>query len=109
MALLEPADTAIIAQNGVSGGRMAEIARRTGAGVRLVPVGWGKPVDPEAVRASILEAPQAKLLAFVDADTSTAVRSDAAALCALAREAGMLSVVDTVTGLGGIPVLVDEW
>lgn len=109
VTLLEPGDTAIIAQNGVFGGRMAEIARRAGAEVRLVSVEWGKPVDPEAVRASILEAPQAKLLAFVHAETSTGVRSDAAALCALAREAGLLSVVDTVTGLGGIPVSVDEW
>lgn len=109
VTLLEPGDTAIIAQNGVFGGRMAEIARRAGAEVRLVSVEWGKPVDPEAVRASILEAPQAKLLAFVHAETSTGVRSDAASLCALAREAGLLSVVDTVTGLGGIPVSVDEW
>ncbi|MDX0404746.1 aminotransferase class V-fold PLP-dependent enzyme [Sinorhizobium medicae] len=109
VTLLEPGDTAIIAQNGVFGGRMAEIARRAGATVQLVCAEWGKPVDPEAVRASMLEAPQAKLLAFVHAETSTGVRSDAAALCALAREAGMLSVVDTVTGLGGIPVLVDDW
>lgn len=78
MTLLEPGDTAIIAQNGVFGGRMAEIAQRAGAEVRLVSVEWGKPVDPEAVRASILEAPQAKLLAFVHAETSTGVRSDAA-------------------------------
>lgn len=109
VTLLEPGDTAIIAQNGVFGGRMAEIARRAGAKVRLVSVEWGKPVDPEAVRASIVDTPQAKLLAFVHAETSTGVWSDAATLCGLAREAGMLSVVDTVTGLGGIPVLVDDW
>ena len=35
-------------------------------------------------------------------------RSDAAALCALARERGALSIVDTVTSLGGIELLVDE-
>jgi alanine-glyoxylate transaminase/serine-glyoxylate transaminase/serine-pyruvate transaminase len=109
VTLLEPGNTAIIAQNGVFGGRMADIARRAGAEVRLVSGEWGKPVDPDAVRAAIREAPEARLLAFVHAETSTGARSDAAALCGLAREAGMLSVVDTVTGLGGIPVLVDEW
>jgi len=35
--------------------------------------------------------------------------SDAAALCKLAREHGALSIVDSVTGLGGIPVEVDAW
>jgi alanine-glyoxylate transaminase / serine-glyoxylate transaminase / serine-pyruvate transaminase len=107
--LLEPGDTVIIAQNGVFGGRMADIARRAGATVELVAGEWGKPVDPEAVRSAIRQAPRAKLLAFVHAETSTGVRSDAAALCALARAAGMLTVVDAVTSLGGIPVLADEW
>jgi alanine-glyoxylate transaminase/serine-glyoxylate transaminase/serine-pyruvate transaminase len=109
VTLLEPGDTAIIAQNGVFGGRMADIARRAGAEVRLVSGEWGKPVDPEAVCAAIRGATHARLLAFVHAETSTGARSDAATLCGLAREVGMLSVVDTVTGLGGIPVLVDEW
>jgi alanine-glyoxylate transaminase/serine-glyoxylate transaminase/serine-pyruvate transaminase len=107
--LLEPGDAAIIAQNGVFGGRMADIARRAGANVELVSGEWGKPVDPEAVRLAIQRVPQAKLLAFVHAETSTGARSDAAALCALARGAGMLTVVDAVTSLGGIPVLADEW
>ncbi len=107
--LLEPGDTAIVAQNGVFGGRMAEIARRAGAEVKLVAGEWGKPVDPDAVHATIKDNPQAKLVAFVHAETSTGARSDAAALCRLANDAGMLSIVDTVTGLGGVPVSVDEW
>jgi len=107
--LLEPGDTAIIAQNGVFGGRMADIARRAGAEVKLVAGEWGKPVDPDAVRAAIRDNPKATLVGFVHAETSTGARSDAAALCGLAQDAGMLSVVDTVTGLGGVPVCVDEW
>ena len=109
VTLLEPGDTAIIAQNGVFGGRMAEIARRAGAEVKLVAGEWGRPVDPHDVRSALAEAPHAKVLAFVHAETSTGALSDAATLCRLAREAGMFSVVDTVTGLGGVPVLVDEW
>lgn len=109
VTLLQPGETAIIAQNGVFGGRMADIARRAGAEVRLVSCEWGKPVDPDAVRAAIRETPRAKLLAFVHAETSTGARSDAETLCSIANEAGMLTVVDTVTGLGGIPVLVDQW
>jgi len=107
--LLEPGDTALIAQNGVFGGRMAEIASRAGANVKLLEFDWGKPVCPEMVAQALADDPQIKVLAFVHAETSTGVRSDAARLCALARNAGVLSVVDTVTGLGGIPVAVDDW
>ncbi|WP_417666314.1 pyridoxal-phosphate-dependent aminotransferase family protein [Roseibium sp.] len=107
--LLEPGDKAIIAQNGVFGGRMAEIARRAGANVVLLSFDWGKPVCPDTVAETVEMHPDAKLLAFVHAETSTGVRSDAARLCRIAHKAGILSVVDTVTGLGGIPVAVDEW
>ncbi len=107
--LLEPGDTAIIAQNGVFGGRMAEIAERAGARVKLISFDWGAPVDPDAIAKAIKCTPDAKVLAFVHAETSTGVCSDAAALCQLARDAGLLTVVDTVTSLGGIPVDVDGW
>jgi alanine-glyoxylate transaminase/serine-glyoxylate transaminase/serine-pyruvate transaminase len=70
---------------------------------------WGTATDLDKVRAAISAHPQAKALAFVHAETSTGVVSDAAALCAMAAEAGMLSIVDTVTGLGGIEVAVDDW
>ena len=53
--------------------------------------------------------PDAKVLAFVHAETSTGVEAPAADLGALARQYGCLSVMDAVTSLGGIPVEVDAW
>jgi alanine-glyoxylate transaminase/serine-glyoxylate transaminase/serine-pyruvate transaminase len=108
MNLLEPGDRAVIAVNGVFGGRMVDMAGRAGATVTVVENTWGEPVDPARVEAALAEGP-AKVLAFVHAETSTGVRSDAAALCALARKHGALSVVDCVTSLGGIVVDVAAW
>ncbi len=108
MNLLEPGDRAVIAINGVFGGRMADMAGRAGATVVTVEHEWGQPVDPARVEAALAEAPT-KLLAFVHAETSTGVRSDAATLCALARKHGALSVVDCVTSLGGIAVDAAAW
>jgi alanine-glyoxylate transaminase/serine-glyoxylate transaminase/serine-pyruvate transaminase len=108
MNLLEPGDRVVVAINGAFGGRMADMADRAGATVVSVDHEWGKPVDPARVADALAEAP-AKVLAFVHAETSTGVRSDAAGLCALAREHGALSVVDCVTSLGGITVDVAAW
>ncbi|WP_337185862.1 alanine--glyoxylate aminotransferase family protein [Phenylobacterium sp.] len=108
MNLLEPGDRAVVAVNGAFGGRMADMADRAGATVTVVESEWGRPVDPARVETALAEAP-AKVLAFVHAETSTGARSDAAALCALARKHGALSVVDCVTSLGGIPVDVAAW
>jgi alanine-glyoxylate transaminase/serine-glyoxylate transaminase/serine-pyruvate transaminase len=107
--LIEPGDTVVVCQNGVFGGRMRENVVRIGAAAVMVKDAFGTPVDLEKVEAALKENPGAKALAFVHAETSTGAVSDAAALCKLAREHGALSIVDSVTGLGGIPVEVDAW
>ncbi|EME69254.1 putative aminotransferase [Paramagnetospirillum caucaseum] len=107
--LIEPGDTVVVCVNGVFGGRMKENVERCGARAVVVEDAWGTPVDPGKVEAALTAHPGAKVLAFVHAETSTGVESDAAALCALARAHGALAIVDTVTSLGGIPVLVDQW
>lgn len=107
--LVEPGDTVLVCVNGVFGGRMKENVERVGARAVVVEDIWGHPVDPAKVEAALKTNPGAKAVAFVHAETSTGVESDAKALCALARRHGALSIVDTVTSLGGIPVLVDQW
>src|SRR5436190_9964198 len=108
MNLLEPGDRAVVAVNGAFGGRMADMADRAGATVVTVDHDWGQPVDVARVEAALAEAPT-KVVAFVHAETSTGVRSDAASLCAIARKHGALSIVDCVTSLGGIVVDVAGW
>ncbi|MCR9104838.1 MAG: alanine--glyoxylate aminotransferase family protein [Gammaproteobacteria bacterium] len=107
--LVSPGDTVIVCQNGVFGGRMKENVQRCGATAIMVEDSWGSPVSVDKVQAAFAAHPEASLLAFVHAETSTGVRSDAAALCALAAEHDALSIVDTVTSLGGIELLVDTW
>ena len=48
-------------------------------------------------------------MAFVHAETSTGVQSDAKTLVELAHKHGCLTIVDAVTSLGGTPLKVDEW
>ncbi len=107
--LVEPGETVVVCVNGAFGGRMKENVERCGAQAVVVADDWGTPVDLDKAADALKANPGAKALAFVHAETSTGVRSDAAGLCALAAKHGALSIVDTVTSLGGIPVLVDEW
>ncbi len=107
--LLEPGDTVIVCQNGVFGGRMKENVERCGAKAVMVEDDWGRAIDLNKVEETLKANPNAKVLAFVHAETSTGVQSDAKALCALARQHDCLTIVDCVTSLGGTPVQIDEW
>ena len=107
--LLECGDKVIVCQNGVFGGRMKENVERCGATAIMVMDPWGDPVDPEKLEAAIKEHPDAKVVAFVHAETSTGVRSDAETLCRLAKSAGMLVIMDAVTSLAGIDLQADAW
>lgn len=103
---LEPGDICVVGVAGVFGGRLAEIARRCGAEVRVVEAEPGRILEPEPFRDL---AAGAKVVAFVHAETSTGARQPVEEIVRVAREAGALVVLDAVTSLGGIPVEVDAW
>lgn len=107
--LVSPGDKVIVCQNGVFGGRMKENVERCGGNAIMVEDSWGEPVNLSKVEAAFDSHPDAAILAFVHAETSTGVASDASALCALAARHDALSIVDAVTSLAGIEVLVDDW
>ncbi len=107
--LVEPGDKVIVCINGVFGMRMKENVERCGGICLPIEEEWGKPVPVDAVKEALENTKDVKALAFVHAETSTGVESDAAPLCQLAHDHGVLSIVDCVTSLGGIPVRVDEW
>jgi alanine-glyoxylate transaminase/serine-glyoxylate transaminase/serine-pyruvate transaminase len=107
--LVEPGDKVIVCQNGVFGGRMKENVERCGATPIMVEDDWGKVVDPNKLEEALKANPDARTVAFVHAETSTGAQSDARTLVELAHQHDCLTIVDTVTSLGGTPVKVDEW
>jgi alanine-glyoxylate transaminase/serine-glyoxylate transaminase/serine-pyruvate transaminase len=107
--LVEPGDKVIVCQNGVFGGRMKENVERCGGVAVIVEDKWGDAIDINKLEDALQAHNDAAIVAMVHAETSTGAQSDVAALVKLAHEHGCLTIVDTVTSLGGTPVKVDEW
>ncbi len=107
--LVEPGDKVVVCQNGVFGGRMKENVERAGGEAVMVQDDWGRAVDANKAEEALKANPDAKILAFVHAETSTGAISDARTLAELARQHDCLTIVDTVTSLAGSPLMVDEW
>ena len=107
--LVVPGDKVIVCRNGVFGGRMIENVERAGGTPIIVEDAWGEAIDPHKLEDALKKNPDARLVAFVHAETSTGVQSDAKTLVEIAHKHNALAIVDAVTSLGGTPVLTDEW
>ncbi|MFZ5501927.1 MAG: pyridoxal-phosphate-dependent aminotransferase family protein [Pseudomonadota bacterium] len=107
--LVEPGDKVVICQNGVFAGRMKENVERCGGVAVMVQDDWGRACDPQKLRDALKANGDAKIVAFVHAETSTGASSDAKTLVEIAHEHGCLTIVDAVTSLAGSPLKVDDW
>jgi alanine-glyoxylate transaminase/serine-glyoxylate transaminase/serine-pyruvate transaminase len=98
----------IVVVTGYFGDRLAQICERFGGRVRRLDVEWGRAVDPQRVREE-LRREGADIVAFVHGETSTGVRNPVEDLARVAREHHSLSLVDTVTSLGGHAFEMERW
>src|SRR6185436_13097642 len=106
--LIEPGDEVVIGVNGVFGGRMVDVAQRCGAKVTQVDAPWGRIIESSQI-AEALKGKRPKLVAVVHAETSTGALTPVEEISRLAKDAGALMLLDTVTSLGGCPVRIDDW
>ncbi|MEW6330767.1 MAG: alanine--glyoxylate aminotransferase family protein [Pseudomonadota bacterium] len=107
--LVEPGEKVVVCINGVFGARMKENVERAGGVPVVVEDAMGTPVSPDKLEDALKKHRDARVVAFVHAETSTGVLSDAKTLAGIARHRDCLTIVDTVTSLGGSPLKVDEW
>ncbi len=106
--LIEDGDKVLVFVKGYFGNRMAQMAERLGAEVVVVEQEWGKAFDPDDACDAIRQH-KPKIVALVHAETSTGVLQPVEEIAKCARECDAIVVLDTVTSLGGVPVLIDEW
>jgi alanine-glyoxylate transaminase/serine-glyoxylate transaminase/serine-pyruvate transaminase len=106
--LVEPGDRVVVCCKGFFGQRMIEVAGRTGAQVTVLEQTWGDVFDFNRLRETLKQV-RPKVLAIVQAETSTGALQPLEGLGKLCHEFDTLLLVDAVTALGCVPVKVDEW
>ena len=106
--LIEPGDRVVVCVGGFFGQRLVEVATRAGGTVTTIERPWGDVFDLQQIR-EVLTKVRPKVLAIVNAETSTGAWQPIEGLGALCHEFDTLLVVDTVTSLGCVPVALDAW
>lgn len=106
--LVEPGDAVLVCVHGYFGDRLRQMAERQEGRVTLLQAEWGRPVDPGQVEKALKEGSY-KVITLVHAETSTGVLQPIEEIAALAKNHGVMLLLDTVTSLGGVDVRVDDW
>lgn len=108
-SVVEPGKKIIIGTNGYFGTRLIDMAKAHNLQIVLMEAAWGKPLEPDALSALIKENPDAVAFTMVHHETSTTVLNPLKELMAVAHNAGLVTIVDTVSSLGGVDIPVDDW
>ncbi|MGA9774959.1 MAG: alanine--glyoxylate aminotransferase family protein, partial [Candidatus Dormiibacterota bacterium] len=101
--LIRPGDTLLVVNHGFFGDRYAELGRTLGAEVVEASCPWGEQVPPDQVERALTES-GARVMTVTHVDTATGVVAPIAAYAEIARRHEALMVLDSVAGVGGMPV-----
>ncbi len=108
VSTLSPGDKVLAVSVGHFGERLGKIAELFGADVTWLRSEWGQAADPEEVAAA-LDADDYSALLFTQNETSTGITNPVREIAAVARERGVLTIVDAISGLGAVELRTDEW
>src|SRR5205809_80330 len=106
--LIEPGDKLLACVKGFFGERIVEVGQRAGAALTRLDCPWGQVFDLNPIRETLTKV-RPKVLAIVNAETSTGAWQPIDQLGKLCHEFDTLLLVDTVTALGCVPVKLDAW
>jgi len=107
--LVWPGRKVLSIQNGFFSSRLAEMAQRNGGEVTTYDVPLGEGADPAKVEA-LLKNNDYDVLTIVQGETSCTVWNDQlATITKMARQYGVLSIVDAVCTLSTMPLEMDNW
>lgn len=108
-SVLAPGDEVVVGANGTFGQRTADVARANGLRVHVVEPEGAAPVTAAMVRDALDKHPAARAVCVVHHETSIGVLNEVEAIARMARERGVLTIVDGISSVGGVPFDMDAW
>lgn len=107
--LLSPHEKALFLVNGFFGNVFSDIARNFRVDVETLEFPWGDGIDLELVEKKLQSNSSIRAMALIHCETSTGVLANLEEIGKIARKYGVLSIVDSVSALGGNEMKMDEW
>lgn len=107
-SLIEPNDRVLVIENGIFGEGFIDFITMYQGDVTCFHGDKLQGIDKDALEAFLKQDHDFAIATLVHVDTPSGVCNDITAICSLLHEYGILSVVDSVAGMFGEDVNVDE-
>ncbi len=108
-SIVRPGAKVLNLVSGVFGKWMADFIRRYGGDPVELRVPYNAAIDPEDVRRVLQAVPGISILTVVHSETPSGTVNPVREICGIAREYGVISIVDTVSGLGSELLSPEDW
>lgn len=106
-SITEKGDRVLVLDNGVFGKGFGDFVTMYGGEAVLYSVDYKREIEVESLKAFLEKDSNFKYATLVHCDTPSGMLNDISKLCPLLKEYGILTVVDSVSGMFGNPVDVD--
>ncbi|TQR19355.1 pyridoxal-phosphate-dependent aminotransferase family protein [Psychrobacillus vulpis] len=108
--VVKPSDEVLVVVTGAFGDRFTKICQAYNIKTHVLNVEWGKALNPDEVKAYLVEHPKVKVVFSTYCETSTGVLNPIDILAKAVREVSeALVVVDGVSCVGGVETKMDDW
>src|SRR3954464_5398295 len=108
-SLIAPGDKVLNLVSGVFGKWFELFIEKFGGETIEIAVPYDDAIDPEDVRKALNANPGVKYLSVVHSETPSGTHNPVKAIGAVAHEFGVLTMVDTVSGLGAELLSPEDW
>ena len=108
-SLIEPGPRVLNLVSGVFGKGFEHYIRAYGGEPIELSVPYNAAIDPEDVRRVLKTQPGISVLSVVHSETPSGTVNPVKDICKIAKEFGVITIVDTVSGLGSEALSPEEW
>jgi pyridoxamine--pyruvate transaminase len=108
-SLISPGDKVLNLVSGVFGKWFEDFIAKQGGETIELAVPYDEAIDPEDVRKALLQNSEVKFLSVVHSETPSGTVNPIREIGLIAHEFGVLTLVDTVSGLGSEHLCLEDW
>ncbi len=108
-SLTEEGDRVLVIDNGIFGAGFEDFVRLYGGEAVVFKSDYENEIDVKALEAFLEKDHNFKYATVVHCETPSGIKNPVDKICPLLKKYGILSVVDSVSGMGGDELKVDKW